>query len=330
MAVQPVPLAILGAKHEAEVFRGALAASSQQAQGISLPGHLKVSATGTPSGQVSVAAGSALIKNLQKPGESYYGLNDDTPELVNVDPQLSGTRYDLIVMRIIDPQFAPWQPSGTPGAPNVSVPNGPYCQIVPIKGVSASTTRADQVVGYSAIALARVKMTNTSVATDITDLRKLAQPRMWPDYEVQSGVPAGDGSGVPLTTSDTGWTNWPLNTAGFVKPDWATHAQTRITINNMHVSGPADFNSRVWVGGLTDATKISMFDYNGAPGLPVGTVEHLTHTTHGLVDVRSLPANEAVTIRLQAMRTFTSNTGYVAVGSWEQVEFSVNWLERIV
>ncbi|SDN78989.1 hypothetical protein [Geodermatophilus sp. DSM 45219] len=327
MAVRPVPFVIEGALHSDEVFRGALSASTQEAQGVCLPGHLKVTATSTPSGQVQVAPGAALIKNRQQPGESYYGSTDNQPTLVSVDPMLSGTRYDLIVMRIIDPNFAPWQPSGTPGAPNTSTTVGPYCQIVAIKGVDANTTSAD-FLGYSAVALARVKMTNTSNVTEIADLRELAQPRTW--TRTLGGSPAPGEVTYPPGSMDSGDPANMVTLSNITPqvriPKWATHADIVGEVVGFRTIGSA-CNGAVTVrlgpqsGGIYGPHVA--YDF---PDQVAGELNHgILKVTHAAAPI---PTNLRGTDQTLTMRARV-DVGSLLIHQYSLVTFQVSFYELV-
>src|SRR5687768_16449625 len=116
MAVNPVPLAIgQGAVTDDDVFRRMINGLSRDSEGVALPGDFKVTATPTASGSVNVAPGGMVLRNHGQSGQSYYA---DAPTTTAVSSGLTTAGYHMVVARIIDPQYAPWQPSGTPGAPN--------------------------------------------------------------------------------------------------------------------------------------------------------------------------------------------------------------------
>ncbi len=326
MAFDPVPLAIGGgAVHSDNVWRVAANIFSRDSQGIRRPGDFKVTQTGTASGTVNIAPGGMVLRNAQAPGESYVG---SAPTLTTESRGLTTAGNHLIVARIIDPEFAPWQPSGTPGAPNVSVPNGPYFEPHVINGVSAATTLAEQVVTYTAEALALVKNpTGAAAITDamITDLRRLNQPRIGFDFDVQNTI-----GPEYVTTAETAWHQWPMNSKSVFVPRWATHAQCMIDVPYKALRA-LDVDLRVVLGNLTPG-PITPVDYNGAPGTSVGYVEVLSSRVYAEFDVRGI-AGQTVQMRLDARRNPTYanvNTGDFWSEPTFQMSFDTRFTERVV
>jgi hypothetical protein len=315
-----------GAVHSDDVMRRMINGLSRDSQGVALPGDFKVTATPTASGSVNVAAGGMLIKHHNIRGQSYFGDSDST---VPWSKNLTQAGYHLIVLKIVDPETTPWQPSGTSGAPNTSVANGPYFMLDTLP-CSSNTMRASEIVTYAAEAIARVD--NPTGAGAITQamikeigIRRLAQPRNHPDYDVQAGYSPID----YITVAETNWHHWPLNVFTTNVPTWATHAQVSIQMLNVPCDGAGDFNSRVIMGNLTPG-PISYFDYNSNPGTPVGNVETRAHFTFAEFDVRTLQG-QPVTIRQDARRTYeTANTGNIWFGPGEHIVFDVRYSERTV
>ena len=330
MAFDPVPLAIGGgAVHSDDVMRVAANIFSRDSAGIRRPGDFKVTATGSPSGTVNIAPGGMVLPNVQKPGQSYVG---HAPTLTTESRSLTQAGNHLIVARIIDPEFSPWQPSGTPGAPNTSVANGPYFEPHVIPGVSATTTLAEQVVTYTAEALALVKNpTGAAAITNemIVDLRRLAQPRIGFAFDVQQGAPLNF-----VTVSEINWHDWPLNSLSVYVPRWATHAQVMVGLHNVAVDAPCDVNLRAVLGNLVGPT--SFFDYNGNAGTGVGFVETRPHMLYAEFDVRA-HQGQTLAHKTQAKRDYVagaehvgSNNGNVWYDPYQQTVFDVRFSERVV
>lgn len=324
MAFNPVPLAIgNGAVHSDDVQRIANNILSGNSQGVNLPGDFKVTATGPASGSVTIAPGGMVLRNAQLAGQSYVA---DAPTPTAWSSGLTQAGSHLIIARIIDPDFAPWQPSGTPGAPNTSVANGPYFQPFTVPGVGNTVTRASQVVTYTAEALARIDNPSGSgtITPDmIKDLRRLATKRTDFAYDRQSGPATPDF----VTTSETNWHDWPSNSFQVDVPDWATHLQAMVDLH-ISVEGPANVDLRVNFGGLTGPT--SFFDYNGTPAAGGMGAETVPITVYGEFDVRTFQG-QRVTLKTQARRTFASEaTGNAVMGPAEQLTYDCRFSERVV
>lgn len=325
MAVNPVPLAIGGgAVHDDDVIRRMINGLSRDSHGVALPGDLKVTQTATASGTVNVAPGGVILRNHGQAGQSYYG---DAPTVTGVSSGLTTAGYHMIVARVIDPQYAPWQPSGTQGAPNTSVANGPYFQLHVVTGVpSTARTALDAGITYTAEPLALIS--NPTGAGAITNamidssVRRLAQPRFWSDEDDQK-----QSSTNYVLVSETAFHQWPVSSFQTDVPDWATEAFVRINFS-FKVNGPADVNMRVVFGNLVGG--ISEIDYNAAPNTPVpGNVEVLSHRASAKLDVRSLQG-QRVTVRPDARRVFPENVGEIWSEATQQISFEVRYYERVV
>lgn len=321
MAFDSVPLAIgNGALHSDDVWRVAANAFSRDSQGIVLPGQYKVTALGTPGAAVTIATGGAVIRNAQSPGQSYVGRAGTTTQVAIAPNNTASTRRDLIIGRIIDPDFAPWQPSGTPGAPNVDVASGPYWEPFVVSGVASNVTRASQVVSYSAVALARIDIpANTTAITQamIVDCRELAQPRVGFAYDVQTGP-----SVQSVLVSNTTFFDWPTNSLQLYVPRWATHAQASARFLSIKSSGLADMNVRVVLGGTNGPNAV--FDNNE----PSGT-ESVPFAAYGEFNVTAVQ-DSMVTLKTQAQRTAPTNTGTIYFDTRQFIEYDVKFSERVI
>lgn len=326
MAVNPVPWAITGSALDTFVMRQFANFATRDAEGIQLPGDCKVTATGIPSGNVNIAAGGLLIRNAQAAaagdGQSYVGrITSDT--LHPVPPTGGSARSDLIMMTIKDPDFSPWSPWPIGTDPNV-IQYGPYFYPERL-AVAGGTTKAAQVVAYSAYALARLDLppgtTNVTNAM-IADLRGLAQPRVGFARAVQPGPGVQDN----LLLADTSYNTFPANTLALTIPTWATNCVANISLNNVKVQGAADFESRVNLGGLTGPAV--PFDYLGN-GISSTFVEGIPFTVSADLDVRSLQG-QTVVAQVQSRRTFTSNDGAIWVDKRQQVVYDLMFVERAI
>lgn len=287
-----------GANMSAAVARAAHYAATRGAQGITEPGDLKVTQTSVASQAVEIAAGSATVLNHGADGESYHGLAR-TP--TNVPISVSGsTRHDLIIGRIIDPDFSPWQPSDVPDAVN-----GPYWEPHVVQGVTSSTTLASDVVGYSAIALARVAVPAAGNITNamITNLRELAQPRS--ELQQYTTIPTDDAH-----LSSDPWVNWPeeANRNVFV-PAWATRVVIEVLYSGVRANIGATFGylrARLGSSGGTSITTLpSGYDVN------TPAANNFDRQTYVNADTLTLPSSLRGTLQpfsLEGHRNVTSDT----------------------
>lgn len=210
MAVDPVPYVVHGARHSADVFRQAFHDSTGGGEGISTPTSFHVRQTATPSNQVRVRAGGAIILNSYQGGAGQsYAVRNMSDTLVDVPASDStGSKSYYIIVRISDPQFA----GPTPADPEV----GPY---VFIECVPQSATITDPHLKLASVVVP--KSTATIINSMITSLRELAQPKM---LTVNRSRPLNltDVETLSNTTDDGEW--FPNAGGGQVifVPEWAT------------------------------------------------------------------------------------------------------------
>jgi hypothetical protein len=317
-----------GAKHSANVGRVLAYMATGGVQGVAGPNDLKVSPSAPVDGNVHVGVGALSILNAEgnARNEAYIGRATAVSD-VPIASTGSSARSDLVVVRVRDPQYS--------YAPPTDRTVGPYIFIEVVPGVPANTTRADQVaslVGKSVYALSRVDVpANTNMDTSgvqsgwIKDLRRLAAPHQ----NLQSSIQVGPNPGEVLAVTDTSWKNWPSTAYQVDVPTWATHALVKITLNSVGTDGKAsDFAARIKYDTLTVDSPI--WDYNGIGGSDayVG-FEAVQFILSAEFDVRTL-AGSTVTVRPQAMRTFTANTGTVSVDASQRVMFEVLFQDRVI
>lgn len=322
MAFNGVPWAITGSQLDTFVMREFANISTRDSEGIHLPGGGKVTALGSPSGNVNIAAGGILLRSFQAPGQSYVGrITSDT---VLPIPATSGSsRSDLIIATIRDPDFSPWTAYTDPN----QIKFGPYFYPERIVG-TGSTVRASQVVSYTAYALARLDIpsgTTNITNSMIVDLRFLAQPRIGFAQALQYGPGTDDF----LLLTDTSYRTWPTNTLSVTVPTWATHCLAEITLNSAMTTGNAYADTRINFGGLF-GTSVP-YDHNQPPsGVAGDDRSGVPHTIFADLDVRSLQG-QTVVVKPEAKRAFTGiATNTLWVDSRQQVKFDLRFVERAV
>jgi hypothetical protein len=318
------------AETNAAVARAFANAATQNTQGINLPGDFRVTALPTPGLFVNIAPGAMTLVNRQAPGQSYIGTALETTMVPIPKNDTGSPQYHLVIARIIDDDFSPWQQFTDPN----KILYGPFFE--PYVVSAASTTRSAYelaAVNYTAEALALIRMPAGAqsvlpayVNFDGIERRRLARPRN--DF---------DGDQKPVTayqamlTSQTSWRDWPAEASWPQDvPYWATEALAEIEINAIKADGAGDVDLRLNFGGITSG--ITPFDYNGNAGTSVGYVETLPRTASAKLDVRTL-AGGTHTLKMQGQRTpafATANTGNVWVDQQQQVRMRVTYRERIV
>lgn len=323
------PWAIENAETNAAVARAFANAATQNTQGINLPGDFKVTALPTPGLFVNIAGGAMTLVNKQAPGQSYIGTSLEDTQYPIPANNTGSTQHHLLIARVRDGDFAPWQKYTDPN----QILYGPFFEPFLISGASSTTRNAYQLaaVNYTAEALALVSMPAGAqsvlpqyINTDGVERRRLARPRI--DFDPQIKPVSAYQA---MLTSHTTWRDWPAEASWTSSvPSWATEALAEIEVNGIKANGPGDLDLRINFGGKTSAT--TFFDYNGNTGTPAGYVEVLPRTAWAKFDVRDLAGGD-YTIKMQALRTFrTENTGTVWVDQMQQVRLGLTYRERIV
>lgn len=242
MAFDSTPWAVGGgAEHSPEVARLLAYAATGGAHGIITPGDLKVQALAVPGGAVRVAPGGVLVRNgYPGGGQQTYVARNATEDQVAIAPTGSaGGRTDLIVARVVDPQYE-GQPPADPTAFQ-------YARAEVIAGVPANADQAwlDANRIFPAEALARVSLPAsraTVEAQHITDLRRLAQPCSVRVVEM--------GGPTPEVRQDTSnGVMWPDFRPTVEVPEWATHVSMIVHLASVgHRDGDAHGTLAVTLG----------------------------------------------------------------------------------
>lgn len=261
MALDPVPWAVAGGVHSADVARSVLYQATGGNEGITAPNDLRVQALPVPGGAVRIMPGGATLLNAY-PGASQesYGVRNVTATDLAIPPtDSSGPRTDYIVCRVDDPQFG----GQTPADPTV----GPYVRFDRVSSLSGWT--------WPGIALAKITIpasTATITQEMIEDLREMANPRSLEVLRVRPSL-MGD-AGLTLTaTRDEG--EWFPNAGGnqlIDIPSWAVRAQIEAQWLGVHYPANVNPYGYCWVefGPYSDpsrarSTQRFAFDCNKAP-----------------------------------------------------------------
>lgn len=249
MALDPVPWAVGGgADHSPETARMDTWVKTRGAEGIAEPNSLRVWSESTPTTTIRVLPGGALINNRYPGGEyqSYTARNASQTSIPVTATGSSSGRTDLLVMRILDPQYE--------GQPPADPNNFDYTRLELIEGVPAGTLTAKELnLGYPAIELAKLTLpafTATVTQDMITDLRKVALPRVHEETRTLSVTSPTDETLSATSLYPDGGTTWPLaaeDSWGFFDiPEWATRVKLIMTWSQIRHPG-GDVWGHVWV-----------------------------------------------------------------------------------
>ena len=301
-----------GAQHSPEVARTLAYASTRGAEGIVGIGDLKVQAQAVPNGTVRVSAGAAIILNRYAGGgQQSYGLRNATQTDVGIMATgSSGGRTDLIVARVLDPQYE--------GAAPADPVTFDYSRLTVIQGVPSGTKTAKELnLGYPAVELAKVTLpasTATITAGMITDLRRVAQPRRERLLDTAYWTVAGN--------IDTTSYKYLGTSTSFDVPEWATAAKFVITY-----SGLALFtgNTTGWLRGTFNGLEVrpTFFDENW---LASGSYQRTTYAAAGEIVIPANMRGNSYPLKLEGKRD--SGPGYLQVRSGTSVAIDVEFAEK--
>ena len=308
MALNPVPIATTGATHTAQQFRMMIKDLARDNQGVTTGSDLKVTALATPGGGVQISDGSAVIAGKVSPIQGHYSAyNIGTDTSVTISPTGGTGRSDMIVLRVVDPEY---EGTGDPAVDPVV-----FWEVV--SNVSSTATTVPS--GYSAIPLARIDIpasTATITSSMIKDLRKVANPRRERVlYAYYAQDPLVEISG----TSETWKTHPPLpsaspagNMQNIAIPSWATVAKVVFTIGGIRLDDGNVFGGLRFKLGTEEAAQwVSIDDNQGTAARRLGAMMmaetiSLTTTTGAAMRGTTQPF-------YSRMRTRSTNAGKIGV-----------------
>jgi hypothetical protein len=287
-----VPLMINGADHPAQTFRMMLRDLARGNEGVTEGNDLIVTALSTPDGAVQVNDGSGVIKGRANTWQGHYTAYNIGTTLVPVAPTGASPRNDLLVMRVIDPEYE--------GSLDPAVDAIVRFEIV--SGVGAAATAPPS--GYSAIALARITIppfTSTITQAMITDVRRIANPR-----RERRMFTASPSSLVQTSTADGIWRDLSSANWSVAVPTWATTARIRIDVSSLRFASGAAFGAIRPVFGVAGAGvgQASNFDDNQSG------VRRAAVTAADTIGVLGLVRGTSQTLKAQ-MALFAGNTAPV-------------------
>lgn len=295
-----------GAQHSPEVARLLAYVATQGAAGVVGVGDLRVSAQPTPNGTVAVGPGAAIIPNRYAGGgqQSYALRNATQTDLTVVATGSGGGRTDLVVARVLDPQYE----GSAPADPVVF----DYARLQVIQGVPAGTKTAKELgLTYPAVALAKITIpasTGTITNAMITDLRKVANPRR--ERSMRLLYPA-----VNKIMSKSGYASWPFSgvMSNIDVPSWATTIDIVGHISGVKITGTGES----W-GGIRTAFGS---DASTQTGIILGESGRYAATTIGSHRVTAAQRGGTVDLSLQGYQT--GGSGQILADY--QTSIAVDW-----
>ncbi|MFD5899173.1 hypothetical protein [Streptomyces sp. NPDC060366] len=295
MTLFQVPILVNGATHSAQQFRMLVRDLARGAEGITEGDDLRVTQLSTPGSGVQIGDGSGVVRGRVSTFQGTYAVCNTGADTVDVSANGGGgTRYDLVVLRVEDPEY---EGDLDPVTDEIN-----YFQVIP--NVTSTTTTAPD--GRTCIPLARLAIpASTSTITNamITDVRKVANPRRESKLLPQTPATASaniTGSSLVYSYFSTaaGW--------NIAVPPWAGIARIkieayglRLTVNPFYGLFSATFGASLGVQNVT-------IDDNQS-----GT----RRITHGCADTLTIPDAYRGTTQLLRIRGAgaSGNTGTMNV-----------------
>lgn len=301
------------ARHLAQQQRLLAYAAVEGKEGVLGEQHLAVTDLDTPDGAINVLPGgyAVLARHLGGQFESYVGKFTEQEQVAVNPTSSSGSRTDLVILRIENPYVSGAGVWAQPADPL----NGPYAHIRVIEGVPANTNSVQAVdASWSAITLARiVRPASTGIVSQshITDLRSLAKlggdriiiiedppeeaPPIAQQYWTES-TPCEDFD--DLRDEHRTFRNFPDEASWQVPiPDWATGFDLNALLNP-EITGNVWGEMRLVMNGSNDGGAIpTEFDvnYESHPG-PIREVFMIG----GTLAIPTSLRGKVVNMRLQA------------------------------
>lgn len=315
--------AILGAETGPDVARVLAYAATSGAEGVVGAGDLKISAQPVPNGTVRMAAGAGVALNSSTGGtqQSYVLRNGvGEPNIAIAPTGAGGARSDLVISRVEDPQYSPWQKPD-------DVLGGPYVFTRVISGVNPALTFDQQraLLPYPCIILGRIDIpVSTGTITDamITDGRRMANPRT--ESVVRMGLPAPGNS--LLATSGIMWPDYRPN---IYVPRWANYVSIVASFVSM---GHRGGNAR----GVLTATLGGFGIYQVRAAVTPFDLDALSYAGERVVLMAggSAPVQAPLRGSMQPLGTdgyrsdVPSNGGYLITVSGTQIIYQVQFSEE--
>ncbi|WP_433547159.1 hypothetical protein ACQPZG_20300 [Streptomyces sp. CA-294286] len=268
MTLAQAPLLVNGATHSAQTFRAMIKDLSRGAEGITEAADLRVTPLPTPGTAVQVSDGSAVIRGKSSAWQGSYTAYNIGTSTVKIAPTGATPRSDLIVLRVIDPEY---EGNLDPARDQLNI-----FHVVPNVASTANTVPA----GVTGVALARVDLpanTATVTAGMIRDLRTVANPRR--ERTLYTAYPT---TATKAWRDDEKWYNWPPEARWMIPvPDWATKMICTVTMAGLRLDFDNVFGSVAPVFGTVQGQSVVVDDDQG---------KGVRRTTMVVADTLTIPA----------------------------------------
>lgn len=313
MALFPRPILTNGATHSAQQFRMLVRDLASGAEGVTEGDDLKVTQLSTPGAGVQVADGSGIVTGRADAFQGSYSVCNLGAATVDVAANGGGsTRYDMIVLRVYDPEYEGDLDPQTDDVAHFHV----------VSGVASNATTPPG--GMTGIPLARIAIpASTATVTNamITDLRKIANPRRERQLVTQSPGSMSTGLG--------GSTSWSyFSTAAGVNilvPAWATKAIVKVDVSPLRFDTGNFWGKMSATFGSLLATQDVLLDDDQGTGV---------RRIPGIIaDTLTLPSSYRGTtqlLRVRAAGITGAQTARVYVDTGTSIAYDVQFEEGVL
>lgn len=314
-----------------EVMRQVTFSNPNKSEGILNVGDLRVRATTTASSSILVGSGGAAILNRSAggTGQSYIARNngDDIEDV----PATSGTsRSDLVVARIVDPQYSPWTKPSNPLTAT-------YIETFIVQNVPSTTTKLRQLnggagLGYSAILLARIdRPANQSVISQaqIVDLREVAAPRRQ-RFLLVKNLSAAENL-VAIGVDGQQWPSYPSLNWTVDVPDWATRVRIVAMFSGVYFPANSNMTGNAWARLGSDGDQYHVDTQRSAFDATVGNAQRTTFVVGDDLPIPSGLRDRSVPASLRgrySSATSVPTASQIKVDGASVVTFDLEFLER--
>lgn len=310
MTLFRVPLLVNGASHPAQSFRMMIRDLARGSEGITQGDDLRVSELDTPGGGVQISDGSGVVRGRVSTFQGSYAVcNSGVDDTITIAANGGGsTRYDLVVLRVEDPEY-----EGTldPETDDIN-----YFQV--ISNVSSTATTAPD--GRTSIALARIAIpAATATITDamITDVRQVANPRRERTQQVQtpgtlSNLIGGTSGSYAYFDSSSGW--------AVAVPSWATTARIKVDVAGLRLATGVVFGNFRATFGASLSLQPTIVDDNQT------STRRLYHMAADTLTIPDAYRGTTQTLRAQ-FAGLAGNAGTVSVDASTTLVADVEFFE---
>lgn len=310
MTLFQAPILTNGATHSAQAFRMLVRDLARGSEGITEGDDLKVSELDTPGGGVQISDGSGVVRGRVSTFQGSYAVcNSGVDDTITIAANGGGsTRYDLVVLRVEDPEY-----EGTldPETDDIN-----YFQV--ISNVSSTATAAPD--GRTCIALARIAIpaaTGTITDAMITDVRQCANPRRESSLHVQT-----PGTLSTLIGGTSGTYSYFSTAAGWAiaVPDWATKARIKVDVAGLRLATAAVFGNFRATFGASLSLQPTVIDDNQT------STRRIYHMAADTLDIPAGYRGTTQTLRAQ-FAGLAGNAGTASVDASTTLAADVEFFE---